>query len=130
MTGGASPRARRWLAVDYGERRVGLAVSDPSGTIASPAGFILRRPGKRPPIAEIIRRAGGQVYAQDQATSVVWGMPGAVATSGQADKILPLPQIGGALAQALARTPRAAPAPAVGAPAGSAPAGTSTGGTL
>lgn len=48
---------RRLLGVDYGERRVGLAVSDPSGTIASPAGFILRRAGKRPPIAEIIRRA-------------------------------------------------------------------------
>ena len=47
----------RLLAVDYGERRVGLAVSDPTGTIASPAGYILRRPGKRPPIAEIVRRA-------------------------------------------------------------------------
>jgi putative Holliday junction resolvase len=47
----------RLLAVDYGERRVGLAISDPSGTIASPAGFIVRRAGKRPPVAEIIRRA-------------------------------------------------------------------------
>jgi putative Holliday junction resolvase len=47
----------RLVAVDYGERRVGLAVSDPTGTIASPAGYILRRPGKRAPIAEIIRRA-------------------------------------------------------------------------
>ena len=46
----------RLLAVDYGDRRVGLAVSDPTGTIASPAGFITRRAGKRPPIAEIIRR--------------------------------------------------------------------------
>jgi putative holliday junction resolvase len=46
----------RLLAIDYGERRVGLAVSDPTGLIASPAGFIVRRPGKRPPIAEIIRR--------------------------------------------------------------------------
>ena len=46
----------RLLAVDFGERRVGLAVSDPTGTIASPAGYILRRPGKRPPIAEIVRR--------------------------------------------------------------------------
>lgn len=45
------------LAVDYGERRVGLAVSDPLGMIASPAGFIARRAGKRPPIAEIVRRA-------------------------------------------------------------------------
>ena len=47
----------RWLAIDYGERRVGLAISDPTGTIASPAGVIVRRAGKRPPIAEIIRRA-------------------------------------------------------------------------
>jgi putative holliday junction resolvase len=47
----------RLLAIDYGERRVGLAVSDPLGIIASPAGFILRRPGKRPPIAELVRRA-------------------------------------------------------------------------
>lgn len=49
-------RPRRLLAIDYGERRVGLAVSDPTGTIASPAGFIQRRIGKRPPIAEMIRR--------------------------------------------------------------------------
>ncbi len=47
----------RLLAVDYGDRRVGLAVSDPTGTIASPAGHIVRRSGKRPPIAEIVRRA-------------------------------------------------------------------------
>ena len=47
----------RLLAIDYGERRIGLAISDPIGMIASPAGFILRRAGKRPPIAEIIRRA-------------------------------------------------------------------------
>ena len=45
------------MAIDYGERRIGLAVSDPMGMIASPAGFILRRPGKRPPIVEMIRRA-------------------------------------------------------------------------
>ena len=43
--------------MDYGERRVGLAISDPSGTIASPAGVIVRRAGKRPPVAEIVRRA-------------------------------------------------------------------------
>ena len=47
----------RLLAVDYGERRIGLAISDPSGTIASPAGVIVRRVGKRPPVAEIVRRA-------------------------------------------------------------------------
>lgn len=52
---GAAPRGRL-LAVDYGERRVGLAVSDPLGMIASPAGAIIRRAGKRAPIAEILRQ--------------------------------------------------------------------------
>jgi putative holliday junction resolvase len=52
-----SPTRGRRLAIDWGERRIGLAVSDPSGTIASPVGAIVRRAGKRPPIAEIVRRA-------------------------------------------------------------------------
>jgi len=51
------PERGRWMAVDWGERRIGLAVSDPSGTIATPAGVIVRRAGKRPPIAELVRRA-------------------------------------------------------------------------
>ncbi len=40
-----------------------------------------------------IREAGGSVVVQDQATSVVWGMPGAVASAGLADEILPLDRI-------------------------------------
>lgn len=52
-----TPALARYLAVDYGEKRIGLAISDPVGMIASPAGFIARRAGKRAPIAEIIRRA-------------------------------------------------------------------------
>jgi putative Holliday junction resolvase len=51
------PDRGRWMAIDWGERRIGLAVSDPSGTIATPAGVVERRAGKRPPIAELIRRA-------------------------------------------------------------------------
>ena len=47
----------RFMAVDYGKKRVGLAISDELGMIASPAGFIARRAGKRAPIAEIVRRA-------------------------------------------------------------------------
>jgi RNase H-fold protein (predicted Holliday junction resolvase) len=35
----------RWMAIDWGERRIGLALSDPSGTIASPAGVIVRKLG-------------------------------------------------------------------------------------
>jgi two-component system chemotaxis response regulator CheB len=43
--------------------------------------------------AAAIRQAGGTVVVQDQATSVVWGMPGAVASAGLADEILPLDRI-------------------------------------
>ena len=47
--------------------------------------------------ARQVVRAGGAVVAQDEATSVVWGMPGAVAKAGLACAILPLPQIGARL---------------------------------
>jgi putative holliday junction resolvase len=60
----------RLLAIDYGERRIGLAISDPTGTIASPAGVIVRRAGKRPPIAEIMRRAEAL-----EARGFVMGLP-------------------------------------------------------
>ncbi len=40
-----------------------------------------------------IRQAGGRVVVQDEATSVVWGMPGAVANAGHAHKIIPLGKI-------------------------------------
>lgn len=43
---------------------------------------------------ERIRAAGGQVLVQDAATSVVWGMPGAVARAGLADAVLPIEQLG------------------------------------
>jgi two-component system chemotaxis response regulator CheB len=37
--------------------------------------------------------AGGTAVAQDEATSVVWGMPGAVALAGLCHAVLPLPRI-------------------------------------
>jgi two-component system chemotaxis response regulator CheB len=40
--------------------------------------------------AEAIRGAGGSVIAQDEATSVVWGMPGSVVEAGFANAVLPL----------------------------------------
>lgn len=53
---------------------------------------------------EATRKAGGWVYAQDEATSVVWGMPGFVARSGLADKVLPLDQVAGEIeARVMAR---------------------------
>jgi two-component system chemotaxis response regulator CheB len=42
---------------------------------------------------ERVHAAGGPVIAQDEATSVVWGMPGAVAKAGYADKVVPIEQV-------------------------------------
>jgi two-component system chemotaxis response regulator CheB len=49
-----------------------------------------------------IRAAGGTVVVQDQATSVVWGMPGAISQAGLADEVLPLDRIPEAINRHLA----------------------------
>ncbi|WP_432830460.1 protein-glutamate methylesterase/protein-glutamine glutaminase [Dactylosporangium sp. CA-092794] len=43
--------------------------------------------------AEQLRAAGAEIVAQDEATSVVWGMPGAVTQAGLANAVLPLGEI-------------------------------------
>jgi len=43
--------------------------------------------------AQAVAAAGGSVIAQDEETSVVWGMPGAVATAGVCSAVLPLSEI-------------------------------------
>jgi two-component system chemotaxis response regulator CheB len=43
--------------------------------------------------AETLRTRGGTVLVQDEASSVIWGMPGAVANAGLADRVLPLDEI-------------------------------------
>jgi two-component system chemotaxis response regulator CheB len=43
--------------------------------------------------ASVVRRAGGRIVVQDQPTSVVWGMPGAVAKAGLADDVVPLSKV-------------------------------------
>ena len=48
-----------------------------------------------------IRNSGGRIIVQDEASSVVWGMPGAVAKEGLADHVVPLQQIGVFLASHL-----------------------------
>lgn len=40
-----------------------------------------------------MREAGSPTIAQDEATSVVWGMPGEAVSLGAADEVLPLPRI-------------------------------------
>ncbi|MGB9147258.1 MAG: chemotaxis response regulator protein-glutamate methylesterase [Acidobacteriaceae bacterium] len=42
---------------------------------------------------EILKAYGASILAQDEASSVVWGMPGAVVNAGLADRVLPLDQI-------------------------------------
>ncbi len=49
----------------------------------------------------IVAEAGGAVIAQDEATSVVWGMPGAAARSGVCSAVLPLPEIAPTLGRLL-----------------------------
>ena len=46
-----------------------------------------------------VRQAGGRVIAQDEETSVVFGMPGAAAAAGLVDQVLPLDRIAGRLQQ-------------------------------
>lgn len=56
-----------------------------------------------------LKEAGAHIIAQNEATSVVWGMPGAVVSAGLADQVEPLQDIGPALARrALSRQSTAA----------------------
>ena len=60
----------RTIAFDYGERRIGVAVSDPTRTIASPLTTLQRRAGKRPPWAEI-----AAIVQEQEADEAVIGLP-------------------------------------------------------
>lgn len=50
-----------------------------------------------------IKTSGGRTLAQDQATSVVYGMPKAAAELGVVDEVVPLPGMAAAIARAVAR---------------------------
>jgi two-component system chemotaxis response regulator CheB len=52
----------------------------------------------------IIREHGGTVLAQDQASSIVWGMPGAVTNAGLAHRVLPLADIAPEILRIVRRT--------------------------
>jgi two-component system chemotaxis response regulator CheB len=43
--------------------------------------------------AEILKAQGASILAQDEASSVVWGMPGAIVNAGLADRVLPLDEV-------------------------------------
>lgn len=49
--------------------------------------------------AEVMRQGGASIIAQDEATSVVWGMPGSVVRAHVASEVLPIEGVAGAIAQ-------------------------------
>jgi putative Holliday junction resolvase len=60
----------RVLGIDYGERRVGIALSDPTSTIAGPLTVLVRRAGKRPPVQAVV-----DLIVQHEVTHLVVGLP-------------------------------------------------------
>lgn len=60
----------RILALDYGTRRIGVALSDPTRTIASPLTTLPRKEGKRPPWP-LIR----QIVEEQEVDALVIGLP-------------------------------------------------------
>jgi two-component system chemotaxis response regulator CheB len=53
--------------------------------------------------AALIHSSGGYVIAEDESTSVVWGMPRSVIEAGAADEIVPLPEVAKAIERAVRR---------------------------
>ena len=58
------------MGIDFGEKRIGVAVSDPSNTVAVPLETLVRRTGKRPPYARMIELAEAHDVGQ-----LVIGLP-------------------------------------------------------
>ena len=64
------PTKGRLLAIDPGTRRIGLALSDESQTIAQPFTTLTRRPGKRFPLRRLLT-----AMEEQQVVGVVMGLP-------------------------------------------------------
>ncbi len=62
------------LAIDYGKKRVGLALSDPLRILASPHGFLPRRYHKDPDATELIQKIL-ELCDEQQVTEIVLGEP-------------------------------------------------------
>jgi putative Holliday junction resolvase len=60
----------RLLGVDWGERRIGLALTDETRTIARPLTTLTRRPGKRFPMQQLLARC-----AEHGVVGIVVGLP-------------------------------------------------------
>ncbi|HET7426574.1 MAG TPA: Holliday junction resolvase RuvX [Gemmatimonadales bacterium] len=64
------PTAGRLLAVDWGDVRIGLALSDPSQVLATPLETLVRRAGKRFPMPRFL-----ELVAEHAPIGVVVGLP-------------------------------------------------------
>lgn len=58
------------MGLDVGERRIGIALSDPTGSLASPLPTLTRRRGKRAPIQQL-----ADLAAAHGVTALVVGLP-------------------------------------------------------
>lgn len=65
----------RALAIDFGERRIGLALSDPSGTLARPWRALERRGSDEAIVAEIAGIISALGVEDDGLTTIVIGLP-------------------------------------------------------
>lgn len=64
------PLTGRILALDWGEIRIGLALSDETQTLASPLATLVRRRGKRVPMPHLL-----QLITTHQPVGIVVGLP-------------------------------------------------------
>ena len=64
------PRSGRLLGIDWGEKRIGLAISDPTQTLAQPLDTLIRRAGRRFPM-----RALRDHIDAHQPVGIVIGLP-------------------------------------------------------
>jgi len=60
----------RLLAVDWGERRIGLALSDETQTLAQPLATLTRRAGKRFPMAQLLEQV-----TRNHVVGIIVGLP-------------------------------------------------------
>jgi putative Holliday junction resolvase len=58
------------MGVDFGAKRIGMAISDPTNTVATPLETLIRRVGKRPPIARMTA-----IAEEHEVGQIVVGLP-------------------------------------------------------
>ena len=71
----AASRGARMLGIDLGERRIGLALSDPSGTLATPLDTLAPAGGLDAHAAAVAAVAGRLAQEEDGLTAIVVGWP-------------------------------------------------------